>query len=70
MGTLTPEVMQGTLQSKGAIGIKQETVADGVRVSCYVPQKTNPDNLVYLETVAHDYVSGLQALARQIDLQP
>jgi hypothetical protein len=70
MGVLTPEVLQGTLQSKGAIGIKQETVADGVRVSCYVPQRANSANLVYLETVAHDYVSGLQALARQVDLQP
>ena len=69
MGVLTPAILQGTLQSKGAIGIKQETVADGVRVSCYVPQKSDPGNLVYLETVAHDYVSGLQALARQIDQQ-
>ncbi len=60
MGVLTPEVLQGTLQSKGAINIKQETVADGVRVSCYVPQRSNPSNLVYLETVARDYVSGLQ----------
>jgi hypothetical protein len=70
MGVLTPEVLHGTLQSKGAIGIKQETVADGVRVSCYVPQRSNAANLVYLETVARDYVSGLQALTRQVDLQP
>lgn len=70
MGIPTPAMLQGTLQSKGAVGIKQETVADGVRVSCYVPQRSDPANLVYLETVAHDYVSGLQALARQVDQLP
>ncbi len=42
LGMVTPDVLQGTLQGKGAVGLKQETVPDGVRVSCYVPQHRQP----------------------------
>jgi len=68
LGKLTPEVLQSTLEAKGAIGLKQEAAEGGsVRVSCYVQQKTNPANMRYLETVAADYPTALQALLRQVD---
>jgi hypothetical protein len=67
MGVVTPEILQGTLQGKGALALKKENIPEGVRVSCYVPQKANPANLRYLETVAPDYTTGLQALLQQID---
>jgi hypothetical protein len=67
MGVVTPEGLEATLKGKGAIGLKQETVPEGVRVSCYVPQRTNPANLQYLETVARDYQSALQAILQQVD---
>jgi hypothetical protein len=67
MGIVTPDILQGTLQGKGALALKKENVPEGVRVSCYVPQKANPANLRYLETVAPDYATGLQALLQQID---
>jgi hypothetical protein len=67
MGVVTADILQGTLQGKGALGLKKENVPEGVHVSCYVPQKANPANLRYLETVAPDYATGLQALLQQID---
>ena len=47
--------------------MKKEDTSEGVRVSCYVPQRANPANLRYLETVAPDYGTALQALVQQID---
>jgi hypothetical protein len=70
LGTVTPEILQSTLQGKGAVGLKREDTPEGVRVSCYVPQRSNPANLRYLETVARDYPTALQALLQQIDQQP
>jgi hypothetical protein len=70
LGTVTPEILQATLQGKGALGLKQENVADGLRVSCYVPQRSNPGNFRYLETTARDYSTALQALLQQVDGQP
>jgi hypothetical protein len=69
MGMVTTDVLLATLQGKGAVGLKQEAVPDGVRVSCYVPQAGNPSNLRYMETVARDYPTGLQAILQQIDQQ-
>jgi hypothetical protein len=66
-GVVTPDDLQRTLQGKGALGLKKDEIAEGVRVSCYVPQQSNPANLRYLETVAPDYPTGLQALLQQID---
>ena len=54
IGVLTPDDLQRTLQAKGALALKKEEVAEGVRVSCYAPQKANPANLRYLETVGGD----------------
>jgi hypothetical protein len=67
LGVVTPEVLQDTLQGKGAVGLKKENVPEGVRVSCYVPQRSDPFNLRYLETTAADYPTALQALLRQVE---
>jgi hypothetical protein len=69
LGVVTPEVLQGTLQARGAIGLTKEEVPEGVRVSCFVPQRGNAANLHYLETVAHDYGAALQAILQQVDQQ-
>jgi hypothetical protein len=69
LGVVTPEVLQGTLQARGAIGLTKEEVPEGVRVSCFVPQRGNSANLHYLETVARDYGAALQAILQQIDQQ-
>ena len=69
MGATTPEVLQGTLQARGAVGLKQENVPEGVRVSCFVPSPANRANFRYLETTGRDSVTALQALLVQIDQQ-
>lgn len=67
LGTTTTDVLVSTLQGKGAIGLRQENVLEGVRVSCYVPSRTNSQDLRHLETTARDYPTALQAILQQID---
>jgi hypothetical protein len=54
------------LQARGAVGIKREPVAGGVRFSCYVPARANPANLRYYEAVGADEESALRAVVQQI----
>jgi hypothetical protein len=67
LGVVTPEILQSTLAGKGAKNLKQENVPEGVRVSCYAPDRANPTNYRYLETVARDNTTALQALLAQIE---
>jgi hypothetical protein len=63
----TADALQAALEGKGAVGLKQENVPEGVRVSCYMPRPSSPANIRYLETVAGDYATALQAILQQAD---
>ncbi len=67
LGVVTPEILQSTLTGKGAKNLKLENVPEGVRASCYAPNRVDPTNPRYLETVARDSTTALQALLGQID---
>jgi len=61
--------LQKALQTRGAGGFTQETIPGGVRVSCLVPNSSNPNSLRFLETTGPDATTALRALLAQIDTQ-
>jgi hypothetical protein len=66
-GTATTEILQAQLRSRGVIWQKQEPVADGVRFTCIVPNRYNPDSCRAYDATARDLLTAVQAVLVQID---
>lgn len=54
------------LTALGAVGIRQEAAAEGVRVSCFVPGGATPGGLTFLETTAASLPLAVEALVQRI----
>jgi hypothetical protein len=66
-GAPTSEILQAQLRARGVIWQKQESVADGVRFTCVVPNRYNPDSCKAYDATARDIVTAIQAVIVQID---
>ncbi len=68
-GAVSNDQLQALLKQRGVTFQHQEQVAGGVKFTCAVPNRHNPDiNRVY-EATASDYAGAVQAVLRQIDAQ-
>ena len=63
----TGDVLQAQLRARGVIWQKQEAVADGIRFTCIVPNRINPETSKIYEATARDAVTAIQAILVQID---
>ena len=68
-GALNNDQLQAMLKQRGVTFQHQEQVAGGVKFTCTVPNRHNPDINRFYEATASDYAGAVQAVLRQIDAQ-
>jgi hypothetical protein len=68
-GAPSNEQLQAVLKQRGVTFQHQEAVAGGIKLTCAVPNRNNPDINRFYEATAADYVGAVQAVLRQIDAQ-
>jgi len=61
------DILQAQLRARGVNWQKQETVPDGIRFTCIVPNRVNPESSKIYEATARDLVTAIQAILVQID---
>jgi len=65
----TIDQLEAQLKTHGATLQRQEQVAGGVKFTCAVPNRLNPDINRFYEATASDYASAVRAVLQQIDAQ-
>jgi len=61
--------LQALLKARGVTWQHQDQVAGGVKFTCAVPNRLNPDINRFYEATASDYAGAVQAVLQQIDAQ-
>jgi hypothetical protein len=61
------DMLQSHLRARGVQWQKQEAVPEGVKFTCYVPNRAGVENGRLYEAVGRDYVSAVSAMIVQID---
>jgi hypothetical protein len=61
--------LQDQLRARGVTFQKADPVADGVKLTCIVPNRLNPQVNRFYEATARDYAAAVQAVVQQIDQQ-
>jgi hypothetical protein len=65
----SPDQLQTQLKQRGVTFQHQEQVAGGVKFTCAVPNRHNPDINRFYEATASDLPGAIQAVLQQIDAQ-
>jgi len=61
--------LEAQLKMRGVTLSRQDKVAEGVKFTCAVPNRHNPDINRFYEATASDYASAVRAVLQQIDAQ-
>jgi hypothetical protein len=64
------DALLAQLKARNVLWHKQETVPGGVRFSCIVPSRTQPDATRVFEATGRDLTAAVQAVLQKIDSQP
>jgi len=60
------DALRQQLQARGVLNQKVDPIAEGVRLTCYVP-RSDSQGLRVLEVTAADYATAAQAILRQLE---
>jgi hypothetical protein len=63
----TTDILLAQLRSRGVQWQKQDIVPEGIRFTCIVPNRNNPESMQIYEATARDYATAVQAVLVKID---